>query len=93
MLLRLAVSPFVLVFKMTVLILAALGHPLDDTLVLDVVWVVRLNVGCKAVQRPLQCVFRGRVHHAWLVGCQYVSVPKLLVENIRIAAHRLAPMR
>ena len=47
-------------------LLAALGDPRDDAVVLDVVGVVGLDVGGQPVQCPLKRVLAARVHHARL---------------------------
>lgn len=53
-------------FHAIAMLLAALGNSRDDALVLNVVWVVGLNVGSEAVECPLKRIFGGRVHHTWL---------------------------
>lgn len=54
-------------FHAIAMLLAALGNSRDDALVLNVVWVVGLNVGSQAVECPLKRIFGGRVHHTWLL--------------------------
>jgi hypothetical protein len=52
--------------------LTAGGSALDDAVVLDVVGVVGLDVNSEAVERTLEGILGGRVHHAGLGGsCQY----------------------
>lgn len=46
--------------------LAALGHALDNALVLDVVGVVGLDVGGKTIEGALDRFLGGGVHHARL---------------------------
>lgn len=46
--------------------LATLGDPGDNSVKLDVVWVVGLDVGGKPVKRALDSLLRRRVHHAGL---------------------------
>ena len=53
-------------------LLAALGDPRDNAVVLDVIGVVGLNVGGQPVKCPLKRVFAARVHHAWLQQRQSV---------------------
>lgn len=73
--------------------LAPLGHPRDDAVVLDVIWVVGLDVGCEAVECPLKCIFRGGVHHARLVNSQSPISHSTMRIHVRIVASRPAPMR
>ena len=84
-------------FHAIAMLLAALGNSRDDALVLNVVWVVGLNVGSQAVECPLKRIFGGRVHHTWLSREMLVSIrANSKIEagvDIRIAAHRQAPMR
>lgn len=45
---------------------------LDDAVVLDVVGIVGLDVNSEAVERALEGILGGRVHHAGLCdSCQY----------------------
>jgi hypothetical protein len=46
--------------------LTAFGDSVDDVVKLDVVGVVGLDVGGKAVKGTLDGFFGGGVHHAWL---------------------------
>lgn len=63
--------------------LAALGDAAEDGLVLDIVGVVGLDVGGEAVERTLQGVLGGGIHHAGLSGaCQLC-----LSVHIRVGEH------
>ena len=64
-------------------LLAALGHPLHNTVMLDVVRVVGLDVGGQAVECPLKRIFRGGVHHTRLQSpCRQQSTqgPDILLQ-------------
>lgn len=75
--------------------LAALGDSGDDALVLDVIGVVGLDIGGKAVEGALDGFLGGRVHHAGLGRKQlaYTVVDDWEKRLSRIAMHHQGPRR